>query len=358
MSMPISQQQQHHHHHQQQQKTLRTAMDAGGGRGRGADRTLPAWMTAATKDPSAAASNAAAAAGLLGESPAAIAAGSPGGVKRGAPDSAAELPPEKSAKPATDAATAAAVAAAASATLTPTSAMMESAKAANTLQPPPAAAAAPPVSTQTAEEKELADKLEESIAVEYEHGPPGDQVKVTESRTFLAATYRVCNARQNDMKARGRKTLSLQASAEKFLGSSGEIIGYDRSSLTVKVRMGRDGTDLSLPVECVGVSGEARWLDKVPADDKPDPAPMAAPPGVTMGQQQRPGMMPGMMQGGYPGMVRILSYLNTLLLVASLISTPFPPSPLVGWRQSLLHDRIHTKRFTLTGAAVRGCRHR
>ena len=106
--------------------------------------------------------------------------------------------------------------------------------AAETAPNPPAAQAAV---EQTPEQKEMAAMLAESGAIEYNHGPPGDQVKVTESKTYLSITFTKCNARQNDLKARGRKTLTKLATVETFLGSSGEIIGYDRSSLTVKVRL-------------------------------------------------------------------------------------------------------------------------
>jgi hypothetical protein len=140
--------------------------------------------------------------------------------------------------------------------------------------------------------------------------------------------------------------MSLPAKVEGFMGSSGEIISYDRTSLTVKVwararrhihtlkggregkgglgrtkaagalhtagggfdgvatchlccrrrrrrrpcgddgaqvKMGRDGSDLALPVEAVGPSG-SEWLKKVSTDessgehaDPPTPAPPKRP---------------------------------------------------------------------------------
>ena len=37
---------------------------------------------------------------------------------------------------------------------------------------------------------------------EYSHGPPGDQVLISESRSYVDACFRRCNKRQDELKAR------------------------------------------------------------------------------------------------------------------------------------------------------------
>jgi hypothetical protein len=169
---------------------------------------------------------------------------------------------------------------------------------------PPGTAAAvepdPPATPEVSpEEKELLEMLDEASTIEYEHGPPGDNVKVTASSTILDAAIRRCNLRQNQLKARGRKTLTGTNVVEEYLGSTGEVIGYDRTTLTVKVKMARDGRDLMIPTEAVGTSGE-RWLEKRPEDDKPKPAVStgpgpARPPGTMAANAATAHLTPGIM---------------------------------------------------------------
>jgi hypothetical protein len=156
--------------------------------------------------------------------------------------------------------------------------------------------------------------LDEAGQVEYEHGPPGDNVKVTVSSTILDGAIRRCNLRQNQLKARGRKTLTGANIVEQYLGSTGEVIGYDRTTLTVKLKMARDGRDLMIPTEAVGVSGD-KWLEKRPEDDvRKAAAPAqgtaagaapAKPPGTAGAMHLTPGhamMNPLIQQHYFPGM--------------------------------------------------------
>ena len=240
------------------------------GRGRGRESTLPAWMTVAGAAPAAPA-------------PAAATVAS----KRAAPETFAdaEEPSQKAAKTETPAA--AAVSAALAATL-------PAAASAPAAAPQPAAApAAAPASApadkpadeaegeeplpepKTPEEKEVRELLIEAGKVEYSHGPPGDNVKVTESRAVMEGSVTMCNWRQNSLKARGRKTLSPTTTIAEYLGSTGEVLGYDRTTVTVKVKMARDGRDLMIPAEAVGFYGD-KWLDKLEQDDKPQETPAAA----------------------------------------------------------------------------------
>ena len=128
---------------------------------------------------------------------------------------------------------------------------------------------------KTPEEKEVRELLIEAGKVEYSHGPPGDNVKVTESRAVMEGSVTMCNWRQNSLKARGRKTLSPTTTIAEYLGSTGEVLGYDRTTVTVKVKMARDGRDLMIPAEAVGFYGD-KWLDKLEQDDKPQETPAAA----------------------------------------------------------------------------------
>jgi hypothetical protein len=181
--------------------------------GRGRDLTLPAWMTAA---------GGAAGAGASAASPTNKRSRDP------TDDNGAPTPEAKAPKPAeAEAEAAPAAAPAAAAAAAPAQASAGSSAWQKMMNPEVAAAAAaavaattpphggggrggtgggapPPGITkpQSAAEKELERRMEMAMAEEYSHGPPGDQVKISESKTYLDACFKRCSKRQDELKAR------------------------------------------------------------------------------------------------------------------------------------------------------------
>ena len=60
--------------------------------------------------------------------------------------------------------------------------------------------------------------------------------------------------------------LANVAQLMRYLGASAEVLKCDSSTFTVKIKMGRDGSEHTVPIEAVGADDDA-WLQEIDGDD-------------------------------------------------------------------------------------------